>query len=222
MPNSFLSILNISDQERTHPPRMLGKLKTVTEWMSSAVDAVKDNTDFPGALQAISPWAGAAFAATKDALPPVKFVVKLFEELTKVQEPESLALIAYTLAYEACAEKAIQDSGLPEGAQVIGDLQDSIPTQEVDFASFTLDQAVSHPFVHQADRVVAYYVGKAGYSKSQLPQIISRIHDTFADQLAEVSLTERQRKNSIHSGAGCNWTRREGVRERHCVGTAIM
>jgi hypothetical protein len=187
MPNSFLSILNLSEQEMSHPPATLAKLKTVHEWMSAAFDAVKENSDFSSMLQAISPWASAAFEAGKEALPPVKFVIKLFDELTKVQEPETLALIACTLAYQSAATKAIQESGGADAAtRVRVAFSDTLPDSPADFASFTLEQAVSHPFVHHADRVAEFYCAQAGYNQSQLQQIVSRIHERFPDELAAI------------------------------------
>jgi hypothetical protein len=121
MANSkFLTQLNLSPDERLNPPKAIGRLKTVQEWASCAIDTVKDNSDFFSALKEISPWAEAVFSAAKDSLAPVKFVVKLLDELTKIQDPEELARIACTLAYQITAEKAIEGVGPPAHPGIMG------------------------------------------------------------------------------------------------------
>lgn len=55
MPDHFLSTLSLSEEQRKQPPKTLTRLRTVHEWVSSAVDAMKDNKDFPGMLNNIRP-----------------------------------------------------------------------------------------------------------------------------------------------------------------------
>ena len=112
MANSkFLTRLNLSNDERLNPPKVIGRLKTIQEWASSALDSVKDNSDFLDAIKEASPWAEAVFSAAKDSLAPVKFVVKLLDELTKIQDPEELARLACTLAYQRAAERLCGQDG---------------------------------------------------------------------------------------------------------------
>src|SRR5258708_21602831 len=188
MPESkFLTQLNLSPDQRLNPPKAVGRLKTIHEWASAAMDAVKDNTDFFTAIKEISPWAEAAFSAAKDTLGPVKFAVKVFEELTKIQDPEELARLACTLAYQAVAEKAIVAVGRPAQVTISGlKLDDAI--DEVDFSNFTLNQSVTHPFVSKADRVLQYYLPQGGFSPDQVDRIINEIHENFpAELLALIS-----------------------------------
>jgi hypothetical protein len=57
MANSkLLTKPNLSPEERLNPPRLLGRLKTVQEWLSSAMDGVKDNSDFLATIKIMSPW----------------------------------------------------------------------------------------------------------------------------------------------------------------------
>ena len=85
--SKVLTQLNLSPDEHLHPPPLIGKLKTINEWASAAVDTVKDNTNFLDALKELSPWAEVVFSAAKDSFAAVKFVTKILDELTKIQEP---------------------------------------------------------------------------------------------------------------------------------------
>ena len=64
----FLTRLNLSADERLNPPKVIGRLKTVQEWATSAIDSVKDNSDFLNAIKEVSPFAEAAFSAAKDMI----------------------------------------------------------------------------------------------------------------------------------------------------------
>jgi len=180
--SKFLRALNLSPSERDSAPEAVGKLKTVNEWISSAVEAVKDNRDFVASLAALSPWAEAAFSAAKDSIGPIKFLAKLLDELTKIQDPEELARIAATLAYQSAAEKAIEKVGPPLNPPVAGTALDN-GTDDIAFSDFTVSQFVSHPFVARADRVLQHYLPQAGFSVEQTDRIIGAIHEELPDEL---------------------------------------
>jgi hypothetical protein len=177
-------------------PGLVARVKTVQEWMSQAVDAVKDLKDFPKILASLSPWAEAGFEATKGALPPIRFVVKLFEELTKIEEPEALARVACTIAYQSATERAFSAVGSPGGNAIDGDVARYVQAEDSDFSSFTLEQAITHPFVRQCDRVVTYFAEKAHYSRPQTQQIVATIHDLFPDELTGL-LSNRRTKEKF-------------------------
>jgi hypothetical protein len=180
--SKFLAKLNLSPDERLHPPGTIGRLKTISEWASAAIEAVKDNTDFLSAIKALSPWAEAAFSAAKDSLGPVKFVVKLFEELTKIQDPEELARLACTIAYQAAAEEAVAKVGPPVNPAIISPSFDD-GVDDVDFSDFIVNQVVTHRFVAKADRILQYYLPQGGYSSEQVDRIITQIHDALPARL---------------------------------------
>ena len=194
MPASkFLTQLNLSRGEQLNPPKTIGRLKTVNEWASAAIEAVKDNSDFIAAIKDLSPWAEAAFSAAKDSVGPLKFIVKLFDELTKIQDPEELARLAVTLAYQSVAEQAIAATGAPANAAVGGPQFDE-SVDDVDFSDFTVDQVVTHAFVTKADRVLQHYLPQAGYSPGQVEGIITRIHDNLPSHLSKLLSHGKSRK----------------------------
>jgi len=102
----------------------------------------------------VSPWADAIFSSAKETIPPVKFVLKLFEELTRIPDPLSLAELACTIAYEAAAEEVLASmSGASKKRKTRRVL--AVQEPDVDFESFTLNGALSHPFVQRKDRVLS-------------------------------------------------------------------
>ena len=196
MPESrFLTQLNLSPEQRREPPKMLGRLKTIQEWASAAIDSVKENGDFLAAIKDVSPWAEAAFSAAKDTLAPVKFVVKVFEELTKIQDPEELARLGCTLAYQAAAERAIANAGPPAMPASVGAKVDEA-VEEVDFSTFTLNQVVMHAFVAQADRTLGSALTLGGFSPEQMNQVIDSIHEELPADL-NILLTNGKSKEKF-------------------------
>jgi hypothetical protein len=184
MPQSkFLTQLNLSGDERFNPPKTIGKLKTIHEWASAAIDAVKENSTFLAAIKDLSPWAESVFSAAKESIGLIKFFVKLLDELTRIQDPEELARLAATLAYQSAAEKAIAGVGTPSNPVIDGPKFDET-TDDVDFSDFTVDQVLTHPFVARADRILQFYLPQAGYSSEQVDHIVRQIHDSLPSQLS--------------------------------------
>src|ERR1035441_3524024 len=180
---SMLEVLDLTEDERTKPPKALGRLKTLTEWMSSAVDSGKDNKEFTKTLSDLSPWADAAFEAARDTIPPLKFVVKLFSEITKVQDPAALARLAATLAYQSAAEQAFRKLEGPAGRPP-NELPGLPESEDADFGSLNLQNAVAHEFVRKADSVLAYHAERAGYTKEQVNRVVRQVHAAFSEELA--------------------------------------
>ncbi|MFN7932747.1 MAG: hypothetical protein U0R19_05430 [Bryobacteraceae bacterium] len=114
------------------PPAILGRIKSVHEWLAEGVGAVKENKDFLRALGEAAPWAGIVFEAAKDSIGPVKFLVRFFDELTKVHDPRDLCRIACTLAFQRAA-RAFSQVGTPDGAP--GRLSEYMPAEGIDVAT---------------------------------------------------------------------------------------
>lgn len=139
----------------------LDRLKGVHEMLADVVEAT-ENLDIVEALKAASPWAEAVGNALGDALPPVRFVLKLFEELNKIEDPNELGYLAATLAYQQAVEQAWQAMPPEVLAQVkaadpqlrkkaLADLRAATPAEAYDFSRFSFDQALSSPFIKDAE-----------------------------------------------------------------------
>lgn len=140
----------------------LARLKGVHEMLADVVEATKE-LDILQALKDASPWAEAVGNALGDALPPVRFVLKLFEELNKIEDPNELGYLAATLAYQQAVEQAWQAMPPDVLAQVkaadpklrkkaLADLRSATPAEAYDFSRFSFDQALSSPFIKDAER----------------------------------------------------------------------
>ena len=149
------------------------------------MESLKDNKDFLDALKALSPWADAAFSAAKDTLPPLKFVIKIFEELTRVQEPTALARLACTIAYQAAAEETLSSMSA-SGRETLKTRSLSTDDREISFEDFTLEGAVGHAFVQQADRTLTGLLEISGFSSREIEKAIGQIHVRYPDILQEL------------------------------------
>lgn len=140
----------------------LDRLKGVHEMLADVVEATEE-FDILEALKDASPWAEAVGNALGDALPPVRFVLKLFEELNKIEDPNELGYLAATLAYQQAVEQAWQamppkvlakakaaDPKLRKKA--LADLRAATPAETYVFSRFSFDEALKSPFIKDAER----------------------------------------------------------------------
>jgi hypothetical protein len=112
--SSLIRVLGLSHEERRSLENTVGRIRSVSEFLSDAVDAVKE-LDFVEALQKASPWAEAIIGSANDAFPAVKFVTKLFGRLTGQNDPDALALVAFTSVYQQSVNQAMRAVGAPSG-----------------------------------------------------------------------------------------------------------
>ncbi len=117
----LLTNMGLNQEEQRGVEKTIGKIKSVTDFASDLIDAV-ENTALVEAIKKISPfWAGPLAEATGEAVPPIKFVVKLLEKLPEKASPERLGLLACTLAYQRSAEEALQTVGPPKNRVPLSD-----------------------------------------------------------------------------------------------------
>src|SRR5262245_1424849 len=98
MAKSLVDRMKLTQEEKQNASQTLSRIKSITDFFSDIVDAVKD-TDYPKAIAEAVPWAGIVGESIAEAVPPIKFALKLFEGLTKDHDPEVLGHLACTLAY---------------------------------------------------------------------------------------------------------------------------
>ncbi len=167
--------------------QILGPMKSVSEFLSSAVEAGKGKK-FPEAIAAAVPWAKTVVDAAAESAPPIKFAVTLLEQFTREHDPQALGHLACTLAYERAVEQAVAALRVPDSVRESRvNLKDKIsdvePAGAFDFARFSFSTALAHPFIVSADRVLHYYGRRAGYSEQQLSQLRSAVHSRFLANL---------------------------------------
>ena len=172
--------------------RLNEHIKSVQEFFSDAVEACTDS-DLPTALAKALPWATdiseAVGHALQEALPPVKFVVKLFEKLTKETNPESLGFLALTIAYQHAVAKSLKAVGSPQTAkppnrEIRRTLEAMEPCEGVDMGSFSRENALAHPFIHRADALLRAVLAETGYGEPEISKIEEEVHSHFQSCLA--------------------------------------
>jgi hypothetical protein len=164
----------------------LNRFKTADEWLKKVFEGIeklpkdlKDVGEIGRILEKAAPW----IEAGSKAFPPAHMLFEVVSALTKINDPRDLAILASTIAYQSVAEKAIREAGLPEWKAVSKRLRDSIGVTRKEFAYFTIEGALTHPFIRSADEVLAYYAGKAGYEDRQIERLIGGVHARFREEL---------------------------------------
>src|SRR5436190_5243256 len=109
---TLLTRLGLSPQEKASLGETVSSIKDVSEYLSDIVE-MAGKSNYLEAVAKATPWAGAAVDALGEALPPVKFAVKLFESLTKEHDPEALGHLACTLAYQNAIEQTVTAMEVP-------------------------------------------------------------------------------------------------------------
>jgi hypothetical protein len=139
----------------------LGKLKGVNNMLADVLEAT-ENLDIVEKLKEASPWAEAVGNALGDAIPPVRFVLKLFAELTEVKDPDELGYLAATLAYQQAVEQAwtAMPASVLERVKAadpelrkkgLAALRAAAPAEGFDFGKFSFENALQCDFIAKAD-----------------------------------------------------------------------
>jgi hypothetical protein len=188
--NSLIKVLGLSHEERRSVEKTVGRIRSVSEFLSDAVDAVKE-LDFVEALQKALPWADAIMGSAHDAFPAVKFVTKLFGRLTGQNDPDALALIAFTSVYQQSVNQAVRAVGAPrrphgdveQVREQLCNLDDSLVASALDFSGLSIEGALDHPFVTHADGMLAVAAEGAGYDEQQRLALQRQVHQRFVTAL---------------------------------------
>jgi hypothetical protein len=158
---------HIHEPHRQALERTVGKVQTVTAFLANLREAFKD-TGWADSIAKVVPWTGAVFESAAENLGPIKFIVDIFKKATEINDPEQLAWIACTLAYQRALERALLDIGSPQ--QPLGELLeydfkwlDASSTES--FETFSFDYALLHPFTREQNRAVEAYGFILGYTR---------------------------------------------------------
>src|SRR5215469_2006861 len=164
----------------------LERFTTADEWLKSVFEGIeklpkefKDAGKLGEVLDKAAPWTEAG----SKAFPPAHLLFKIVSSLTKLNDPRDLAILACTIAYQSVADKQIREGGLPEGKEVRKRLRDSIGVTREEFAYFTIEGALAHPFVRRADEGLECYGAKAGHGDRQIEELITGCHSRFREEL---------------------------------------
>lgn len=172
----------------------LARLKGLHEMLADTVEATKD-LDIVEALAKASPWAEAVGKSLGDALPPVRFLLKLFEEITKVEDPGELGYLAATLAYQRAVEQALPEVLRSEAGKklqavdpkvrgaAIKELRAEAPPDQYDFERFSFDQALNSKFIEDAERFLETSTRGLGFDESAFLILQNEVRHRFVPNL---------------------------------------
>jgi uncharacterized protein YjbI with pentapeptide repeats len=129
-------------------------------------------------------------------VPPVKFLLKLCEKLTEINDPEELGHLACTVAFERVTEKVIKEVGGPvEEKRAIKEAKAQLallePSEEVDLGAFTYEYALEHEFFKRAEAQLQSVLIVIGYNGPQVNRISNMVKDEFVPALKKL-LTHRE------------------------------
>jgi hypothetical protein len=68
----------------------------------------------------VAPWAGALGETVAETVGPIRFVVKLFEKLTKIDDPNELGYLACKTAYQQALQQALNELGIAAKVKLTG------------------------------------------------------------------------------------------------------
>jgi uncharacterized protein YjbI with pentapeptide repeats len=185
------SILSLTPEQKRRVDVEIGPLRSVTEFCSDLLDASKE-LPLKERLAELLPWAAKGGQILSEVTPLTKVLVKLVGEVTKEKDPETLGLLAGSLAYQRSAALALVQQGEPSDRVPFEHSLQSAKENlkklkvRVDLAGFSLEAPLAHPFVWQADDGLSLVVRSTGYTDSEWRQIQLRVHDQFRADLSEV------------------------------------
>lgn len=157
----------LSPHDKAAVDQTVGRIKGVATFLSDAAESVKDADLITTIKEATPWWVEATGSAAAQSFPVVKFVASLFEKLTEEPDPQAVGLLACTLAYQQSVEEAITWAASPKEAKTdanevkrrIAALDSS---SSFDFTTFSLGNALQHPFLTHADELLDVFLHGVG------------------------------------------------------------
>ena len=175
--------------------KILSRFKSVTEFLADAVDAAKDNDVLVGIVKAI-PWESVQIVgeAAVQALPPLKFVYTLLSKVVEIDDPDELGYLACTITYERSVDQAIRALGwttrqAKDKTEIKTRLGQRTGSEALEFATFTFETALGHPFVKEADEALAVFADGFHCTEDECRTLIGQVHERFVLNPKEVLAT---------------------------------
>ncbi len=180
MTSKLVKILGLTTKEQESIAKTTGCLKTVSEFLNDIVKAT-EKIEFLKAISECTPWWLQVVAASAaEAAPPIKFLISLASKLGKIKDPNQLAYIAFTTAFQRSVEKALLTVGPPSNksnkdpswvpSKII-----SAPGESLLFNNYSRSDPFNHPFLKNSIDLLIESMEVAGYSKSEIRKIQNEV-----------------------------------------------
>lgn len=187
MVSNLSKALGLSAKDQESIEETTHKIKSVAEFLSDIVEACEDN-DWLAKLSEICPWwLSLAGESASAAVPPIKFIATLFSKLGEIKDPDRLAYLAFTTAYQRSVEKALKAVGQPsvKVSKTAWKPQKDIelPGEGMSFAAYSLKDPLNHAFIRQADQLLHEALKAAGYDENECRRVHNEVAMRFPGAL---------------------------------------
>jgi hypothetical protein len=182
----------LSKNEQENIRKMLGPVKTVSEYLGKAAKYLKEGKDLAKSLAESAPWLKDVAEAAGAATPVVGVALKLAEKWLEQTHPYELGAVACTLAYQDAAREAVEQVwtsaiGHEEAMKIDDRVAERIrslpPAEEADLSSFSRDAALQHAFVRRADDILGELTQAAGLDEERRVKVFNLTRERFIGKL---------------------------------------
>ncbi|HEY8460743.1 MAG TPA: hypothetical protein VIM99_10205, partial [Blastocatellia bacterium] len=190
----------LSKNEQENIRKMLGPVKTVSDYASKAAKYLKEGKGLAKSLAESAPWLKDAAEAAGAVVPIIGVAVKLAEKWLEQTHPYELGAVACTLAYQDAAREAVEQVwtsaiGYQDAMKIDDRVADRIrnlpPAEAADLSSFSRDAALQHAFVRRADDILGELTRAAGLDEEQRVKVFNLTHERFIRKL-DLLLSDRK------------------------------
>jgi hypothetical protein len=203
-------ILNPKEQHKIR--KLLGEVKTITEYLGDAAELLKGGKDWLGEA---GPW----LKAVGEEVPILKVAVKLGEKWLAETHPFELGAVACTLAWQQAAARAIEKHwtsalGYNEAKKlddrVVERIRSLPPAEAADLSTFTREAALQHLFVRHADAILDELLQGIGADETLRTRIFNDTHKGFEKSL---DLLLSDKKTAAKFAPFKGWVELDGGRQ---------
>jgi len=182
----------LSKNEQENIRKMLGPVKTVSEYLGKAAKYLKEGKGLAKSLAESAPWLKDVAEAAGAAAPVIGVALKLAEKWLEQTHPYELGAVVCTLAYQDAAREAVEQVwtsavGYQDAMKIDDRVAERIrslpPAEEADLSSFSRDTALQHAFVKRADDILGELTQAAGLDGEQRVKVFNLTHERFVKKL---------------------------------------
>lgn len=166
------------------------RMKSVAEWLSDIQEACKDNDVVADVVTRLFPsWIEPVGKIVAGEIPILKIAVKVFEALTKDSDPNSLGILAATLAYQKSVSQALQSLGkkivITSRPDIIK-LLDETTKKEYNFETFSFDRPEEHAFVVDCDTALQSFIKNLRIGNKEAVEFQNKVYERFFTNLLNI------------------------------------
>jgi hypothetical protein len=163
----------------------------------TAVEMMGWNDVIDAASSKLGIFTDAVVDSAEEAVPVVRFFLKLLKKLDEIKDPPKLAAIACVMAYRQAVSQAFTALERTDADTILKGLDRGLDTlredPDIDYTRLTFAGLVTHAFTRQADALLrAEVLGEDhAFQTRLLNEVHSRLHQCFSGLLCNRGLLEK-------------------------------